>query len=222
MHEQLINSFNFLGKEPFYREVTDHNKITRSVHRDSTIFPRVYMMYFETSIKIWNDNFYLGSGPRTYKFKSSEPKYFTQSDHSGFILYRDKINREVKDIQERYKLDFKNEIDELAWKKGHGFIDDSHYDGFLNISGANSHPHHIYFQLLSETGIIGFSMILALFIFCSLKIFTKIQIYYKCIIMGILINLFPFTLSGNFFNNWLSILFFFPIGFLCIKNTNKI
>jgi hypothetical protein len=221
LYENLVNQLNFLNKEPFYSEVVDHNGVSRSVHRDSTIVPRVYIMYLETSIQIWNDNLYLGSGPRTYQFKSSEPKYFRQSDHAGYIAYRDKINRAIEEIQKANRPEFKNKIDELAWKKGLGYID-GNYDGFTNISGANSHPHHIYLQLLSETGILGFFIIIGLFIFCFLKIFTKIQIYYKCIILSIVINLFPFTLSGNYFNNWLSILFFFPIGFLYIKNTNKI
>jgi len=221
LYENLVNQLNFLNKEPFYSEVVDHNGVSRSVHRDSTIVPRVYIMYLETSIQIWNDNLYLGSGPRTYQFKSSEPKYFRQSDHAGYIAYRDKINRAIEEIQKANRPEFKNKIDELAWKKGLGYID-GNYDGFTNISGANSHPHHIYLQLLSETGILGFFIIIGLFIFCFLKLFTKIQIYYKCIILSIVINLFPFTLSGNYFNNWLSILFFFPIGFLYIKNTNKI
>jgi hypothetical protein len=221
LYESLFNQLNFLNKEPFYAEVVDHNGVSRSVHRDSTIVPRVYIMYLETSIQIWSDNPYLGSGPRTYQFKSSEPKYFRQSDHAGYVAYRDKINSAIEEIQKANRPEFKNKIDELAWKKGLGFID-GNYDGFTNISGANSHPHHIYLQLLSETGIFGFCIIIALLIFCFLKIFTKMQVYYKCIILGIVINLFPFTLSGNFFNNWLSILFFFPIGFLYIKNTNKI
>jgi O-antigen ligase len=221
LYENLVNQLNFLNKEPLYSEVVDHNGVSRSVHRDSTIVPRVYIMYLETSIQIWNDNIYLGSGPRTYQFKSSEPKYFRQSDHAGYLAYRDKINRAIEEIQKANRPEFKNKIDELAWKKGLGYID-GNFDGFTNISGANSHPHHIYLQLLSETGILGFFIIIGLFIFCFLKIFTKIQIYYKCIILSIVINLFPFTLSGNYFNNWLSILFFFPIGFLYIKNTNKI
>ena len=35
----------------------------------------------------------------------------------------------------------------------------------------------------------------------------------KCtlLVMG-LIALFPFVPSGNFFNNWLSVVYFFPVG----------
>lgn len=222
LYENLNNQLNFLKKEAFYDEkIIDQNGVKRAVHRDSTVIPRVYIMYFDTSIKIWNDNFYIGSGPRTYQFKSSELKYLTQSDHAGFIAYRDKINKKIEGIEKPHRPDFKNKIDELSWKKGLGF-QEGHYEGFTNINGINSHPHHIYLQLLSETGIFGCLVIFILFIFCFLKIFSNIHIYFKCIILSIVINLFPLSLSGNFFNNWLSILFFFPIGFLFIKNSNKI
>ena len=218
LYETLNNQFNFSNKEPFYDELTDHNGVIRSVHRDTTVIPRVYIMYLETSIKILKDNLYIGSGPRTYQYKSSELKYFTQSDHAGFIYQRDKINNKIENIQKPNRPEFKNKIDELTWEKGLGKTK-GHYEGFTNISGVNSHPHHIYLQLLSETGILGCAMILGLFIFCFLKIFSKIHIYHKLIILSLVLNLSPFTLSGNFFSNWLSILFFFPIGFFS-KNAN--
>ena len=220
LYESLNNQLNLSNKEPFYHESKDHNGVNRAIHRDTTILPRVYIMYLETSFKILKDNFYIGSGPRTYQYKSSELKYFTHSDHAGYIKYRDEINNKTENFQMTNRPEFKNKIDEMNWEKEFGHIK-WHYEGFTNISGANSHPHHIYLQLLSETGIIGFAMILGLFILCFIKIFSKIDVYYKLINLSLVLNLFPFTLSGNFFNNWLSILFFFPIGFYFIK-INKI
>jgi hypothetical protein len=216
LYDNLNNQLNFSKKEVFYSEDMDHNGVRRTVHKDNTIIPRVYIMYLETSIKIWKDNFYIGSGPRTYQFKSTELKYLSQSDHAGFVAHRDEINKMIEGIQEPHRPNFKNKIDKLAWKKGLGF-QEGYYEGFTNISGANSHPHNVYLQLLSETGIFGCIMILMLFIFCFLKLFSNIHIYFKCIILSTVINLFPLTLSGNFFNNWLSILFFLPIGFFFIK-----
>ena len=35
-----------------------------------------------------------------------------------------------------------------------------------------------------------------------------------CLIVGILISLWPFSPSGNFFNNWLSIIYYLPVGFI--------
>ena len=40
--------------------------------------------------------------------------------------------------------------------------------------------------------------------------------------LGIIINLFPFIPSGNFFNNWLSLIMFYPLGYwLFINQENK-
>ena len=89
------------------------------------------------------------------------------------------------------------------------------------IDGCNTHPHHLYFQVLSENGLINFSIIILLLfsiIFLLVKENKKkhknIKNYnIKCVllIMG-MISLFPFVPSGNFFNNWLSIVHFLPIG----------
>ena len=48
----------------------------------------------------------------------------------------------------------------------------------------------------------------------------KLQDLKNCILLGIFVNLFPFLPSGNFFNNWLSILYFLPIGFYFLKDFN--
>jgi O-antigen ligase len=87
--------------------------------------------------------------------------------------------------------------------------------------GCNTHPHHLYFQVFSENGLINFSiMILLLFSIIFLLIKEKKKRHknlknynIKCVflIMG-LISLFPFVPSGNFFNNWLSIVHYLPIG----------
>ena len=38
---------------------------------------------------------------------------------------------------------------------------------------------------------------------------------YQIILLGsIIINLFPLVPSGNIFNNWMSIIYFIPVGFI--------
>lgn len=77
-----------------------------------------------------------------------------------------------------------------------------------------THPHNILMQFLAELGLVGFSFLL---IFHILLIFELIKIskYNKnneekkillFSIIGIIVNIFPFIPSGNFFNNWLSII----------------
>ena len=88
---------------------------------------------------------------------------------------------------------------------------------------CTTHPHNTYLQLLAETGLSGFFMISMLFIIFSffsakhiyLKLTKKID-YFNfseiCLMSSMLITLWPFITSGSFFNNFLNIIYFFPIG----------
>ena len=89
---------------------------------------------------------------------------------------------------------------------------------------CNSHPHNFYLQLLAETGIIGFSFLFMAFgyvCFCFLMQIKSILLkkkrylndYQVCLLAGILISVWPISPNGNFFNNWLSILYCLPVGF---------
>tara|TARA_B100001175_G_scaffold295481_1_gene283582 strand:+ start:23709 stop:24920 length:1212 start_codon:yes stop_codon:yes gene_type:complete len=95
---------------------------------------------------------------------------------------------------------------------------------------CSTHPHNTYIQLFAELGIIGVVFIFLFFsYFCwqylkffYLQIKKKLikQNYLLLTITGIIINFFPFTTTGNFFNNWLSFFYFFPIGLLIFFNQN--
>ncbi|MDC1043982.1 O-antigen ligase family protein [Candidatus Pelagibacter ubique] len=92
------------------------------------------------------------------------------------------------------------------------------------ISPCLTHPHNFYVQLLAETGIIGFLFLLSGLIYLlyaalrQLKsiIFKKkrpFSDYQVCLLAGILITIWPLSPNGNFFNNWLMIVYSLPIGF---------
>ena len=51
--------------------------------------------------------------------------------------------------------------------------------------------------------------------------FDKIQVSNAIAISAIFINIWPIAPSGNFFNNWLSMIYFYPVGFyLYFKSYN--
>jgi len=94
----------------------------------------------------------------------------------------------------------------------------------VGIKPCSTHPHNFYVQLLAETGIIGFSFLLSAFcyvLYCAYRQLKSIVLkkkrylndYQVCLLAGILITVWPFSPNGNFFNNWLAIVYSLPIGF---------
>ena len=90
-------------------------------------------------------------------------------------------------------------------------------------NGCNTHSHNIYFQFLSELGLIGTAFLFTIFIYViyNLYILLKKRINSKIdnidkakflILSGIFISLIPIFPSGNYFTNWLLIITYFPIG----------
>ena len=97
---------------------------------------------------------------------------------------------------------------------------------FVSEYSCATHPHHTYLELLSETGFFAFFIVMILFIslcYASIKLLIFKFIKSKrglindlevCLYSAIIISLWPFSPSGSFFNNWMSIVYYFPIGIL--------
>ena len=94
----------------------------------------------------------------------------------------------------------------------------------VGITPCMTHPHNFYVQLLAETGIIGFSFLFTAFayvLYCAYRQFKSIVLrqkryltnYQVCLLAGILITVWPLTTNGNFFHNWLMIVYSLPVGF---------
>ena len=94
-----------------------------------------------------------------------------------------------------------------------------------SIDGCQTHPHNTYVQALVETGLFGFLFFLIFFIFICKKIYEilfiknkyyydKLIIFHSFVVIAIFINIWPIVPTGNVFNNWLSIIYFLPLGLL--------
>ena len=112
---------------------------------------------------------------------------------------------------------------------------DTRFNYSSNEYKCSTHPHNSYAQLLAETGIIGLAFILITSLLIFKLIFSHIVVFITkrefllsdfqiCLIACFIITLWPFVPSQNFFNNWISVIFYLPVGFflysLQIKEKN--
>ena len=139
-----------------------------------------------TSIKIFQENFLIGSGVKSFQL-------------ACFDLKKDKLKQIDKNKRQ-------------------------------NKLVCSTHPHSTYFQILSDIGFFGFIFalyilyyIISIFSKFAFKIYKndKINISYYFLNVGILVSIFPLIPSGNIFNNWISLILFYLLGFwLYLKKHN--
>ncbi len=169
------------------------NKVSHSIYYN--FFDPIRTMFYET------DEVNISDNKKIYIFT----KVYDSHYNTAYNMYLD------------------NKIFGVGTKMYRKLCRDERY--YVNQFSCTTHPHNFYFQQLAENGLIGFFGILAIFTYTLISLFKKIHyINFKknnflefsstMILIGIFINLWPIVPSGNFFNNWLSIMIFFPIGFL--------
>lgn len=105
------------------------------------------------------------------------------------------------------------------------------FDKYFIENACRTHPHNTYIQLLVETGLIGTLPIIFIFFFVVFflikssffSVFTrnKTNLSLLFLVFSIFINLLIIAPSGNFFNNWLSVIYYLPIGFLIYELRRK-
>ena len=89
---------------------------------------------------------------------------------------------------------------------------------------CSTHPHHILIQIGSEIGLIGLLFFFTLILYLTIIIFKHIKTlfsknknylsdYQVCLVSCFVCTLFPLVPSLNFFNGWMSIIYFLPVGF---------
>ena len=121
-----------------------------------------------------------------------------------------------------YRIFLDNKILGAGVKNFRNICKDERYN--THRDSCSNHPHNTYLQMLSETGIIGFSfLIFVLFYFCK-YIFMHLILRFKgkyyfndfqiCVLSGILIYLWPIVPTGNIFSNWLNIAMILNFPFL--------
>ena len=102
-------------------------------------------------------------------------------------------------------------------------------------SSCSTHPHNIVLQIGVDNGIIGLLFLFAIYLYLIKLFFYNLKMSKKhetdkskffqiCLLSIITANIFPLVPSGNFFNNWISILYYLPISLylsIIINKDNK-
>ena len=95
---------------------------------------------------------------------------------------------------------------------------------FKYIAETAWHPHNYHAQILAETGLLCYIILISVFFYCLFKtIFAflrpqntndEIKLY---LFLSFCLSLTPIP-NGDFFNNWLNIIIFFPVGYYLFIN----
>lgn len=144
--------------------------------------------------------------------------YYISIDHEAHLLAAYKIFQ-LKPLLGVGPNQYRN----YACDKKYTYFDDDRQNRV-----CTTHPHNHYIQILSELGIIGFSLLFFIilkylvYIFSNLKKLSKNVKEYNLFItrnFSVLIFLIPFLPNGNFFGSWGGSLLFYIIGLL-LSNYN--
>jgi len=114
---------------------------------------------------------------------------------------------------------------------------DTHID-YQEKTGCTNHPHNYYFQTLAELGLIGVAFLTSIFFYLSYLLLKQfINLWFRknrrpsllpdhlVVLYSLVFILFwPVIPHQSFYNNWLNVIIFLPIGFLLFfsKQNNKL
>ena len=150
----------------------------------------------------------------------NQVKVRTNDFISEIKLY--KYNNHIRLFSSAYKIWETNKVNGVGLKNFRSACDEKKFDDFTKTEMlCSSHPHNIYFELLSETGLIGILLFL-LFILSFFINYLRIPIKDKSIEYSILIGsllvifsyLWPVKSSGSFFSTFTASFFWINIGYL--------
>ena len=169
--------------------------------------------------------------------------YYNIVDPIQTIFYQKGLSEDVKDDKKltiftqahqshyftAYNIFLDNKVFGIGNKMFRIVCKDQKYK--INQRGCSTHPHNYYIQVISENGIIGFFFILSLFIYLNVILIKEIYFRYfrstviesnknLLLLFGIYLNIWPLIPTGNLYNNWNSIIIYFPIGFYLFFKKN--
>ena len=179
---------------------------------------------FNPAIRMFKKSYdqIIGKGEEQYeehKKKMFNKVYIFSHDHHGHYLLS-------------YKM-FKDHLIIGTGVKGFRYLCRNKIYILEKNDGCSTHPHNTYVQILVSTGLVGFALLVFAFAFVVREIFNSRkkllltnhsdlnQVSASIMLSTIFINLWPLIPSGNFFNNWLSMIYFYPIAYYFYFNSKS-
>lgn len=188
---------------------------TERVFGKTNPFKRVFTITF---LQITDYHYNPKSNLQNTEKKQLIPK---NNEKNKLIEFLDSLKIFSKYHQGHYELAFKLFKDKPILGNGpkgfRNYCRNVNYDSPIGM--CSTHPHNYFFQILSELGLLG----ILFYLFSLFFIITKyIQFLVKkknisgskfnIISLGLIVILYPIVPSGNFFNNWISIINYYYIG----------
>ena len=179
---------------------------------------------FNPAIRMFKKSYdqIIGKGEEQYeehKKKMFNKVYIFSHDHHGHYLLS-------------YKM-FKDHLIIGTGVKGFRYLCRNKIYILEKNDGCSTHPHNTYVQILVSTGLVGFALLVFAFAFVVREIFNSRkkllltnhsdlnQVSASIMLSTIFVNLWPLIPSGNFFNNWLSMIYFYPIAYYFYFNSKS-
>ena len=145
-------------------------------------FSKSHQSHYETAYQMYKSRIFFGYGPKMFRILCHDDRFTPSMD-----------------------------------------IPSKEWTGTAKTYQCSTHPHNTYIQLLAEVGIFGVIPVLFLFLFSLFKLTNnlvskilskeiKISNFNISILLSIFINFWPIMPSPNFFNNWISAIYFLSIG----------
>jgi O-antigen ligase len=155
-------------------------------------------------------------------FRNSIGSFYNHGTHLVQTLFTEDLTKEKLEVWNRpYVTEFY--CFKHTWGKNPIF--GGGIKSYRTIRGCNSHPHNYYFEILSELGLFGFSIILTFVFMILYKLFIKridpLHLSFKRIDTSVMpffliffIEFFPFRTSGSFFSTTNASLIFVILAIL--------
>ena len=187
-----------------------------------TIFLLTSKTYYDRYItqtlnSVFNKNYSQNKDTITNEIKDKYSFYFLSAQHQNYLETSFNIFKQNKVIG--------------SGPKSYRYIC---ADKSVNINyySCASHPHNYYLQFISEIGLIGIIFIFSVYFYIIIKslinfynlIMNKKYEILEIVVLGYYFAQFwPITQTGNFFNNYNSIIFFLPLSiYMSILLKNRI